>query len=89
REPGGNCYNCHQLATDRVGGTLAPSLTNYGKTRGNSEQTLRFVYDMIYNPHAYFPCTRMPRMGAKGLLSNEQISHLMAYLLDPESPVNH
>jgi sulfur-oxidizing protein SoxX len=89
REPGGNCYNCHQLATDRVGGTIGPSLTNYGKNRGKDEQTLRFVYDMIYNAHAYFPCTRMPRMGAKGLLSPEQISDVMAYLLDPESPVNH
>lgn len=86
--PGGNCYNCHQLATDRTGGTIGPSLTGYGKMRGTSDATLKYTYEMIYNPHAYFPCTNMPRMGAKGNLTQEQISHIMAYLLDPESPVN-
>lgn len=88
REVGGNCYNCHALATDRTGGNIGPSLTGYGKSRGNSEAVRRFVYEMIYNPHTYFPCTDMPRMGAKGLLTHEQIADLMAYILDPESPVN-
>lgn len=86
--PGANCYNCHQLATDRTGGTIGPSLTGYGKTRGNSEAILKYAYDVIYNPNAYFACTHMPRMGAKNLLTQEQISHIMAYLFDPESPVN-
>jgi sulfur-oxidizing protein SoxX len=89
RAPGGTCYNCHQLATDRQGGTLGPSLTGYGKTRGTDEQTLRFVYDMIYNAHTYFPCTRMPRFGYKGIINQEQIADIMAYMLDPQSPVNH
>ena len=87
RETGANCYNCHQLATDRTGGTIGPALTNYG-ARGTSEPILKYTYEVIYNPHAYFPCTYMPRMGANGVLSAEQISHVMAYLLDPESPVN-
>ena len=87
RETGANCYNCHQLATDRTGGTIGPPLTNYG-LRGTSEPILKYTYEVIYNPHAYFPCTHMPRMGANGVLSAEQISHIMAYLLDPESPVN-
>lgn len=86
--PGGNCYNCHQLATDRTGGTIGPSLTGYGKTRGTSDAILKYAYEIIYNPHAYFACTKMPRMGANGLLTQEQISHIMAYLFDPESPVN-
>ncbi len=86
--PGGNCYNCHQLATDRTGGNIGPTLTGYGKLRGTSEAILKYTYDVIYNANAYFPCTHMPRMGANGMLSSEQISHIMAYLLDPESPVN-
>jgi sulfur-oxidizing protein SoxX len=86
--PGGNCYNCHQLATDRTGGTLGPILTGYGKTRGNSEAVVKYAYEVIYNPHTYFACTNMPRQGAKGLLTQEQISHVLAYLFDPESPVN-
>lgn len=88
RQPGGNCYNCHQLATDRTGGTIGPVLTNYGKLRGTSDAMLKYAYEVIYNPHTYFACTHMPRMGAKGLLTTEQISHIMAYLFDPESPVN-
>lgn len=87
-EPGGNCYNCHTLDPARPGGSLGTSLTGYGKQRGNNEATRRFVYTMIYNPHAYFPCTNMPRMGHNGLLSQEAIADIMAYVLDPDSPVN-
>ncbi|MFZ5484019.1 MAG: sulfur oxidation c-type cytochrome SoxX [Pseudomonadota bacterium] len=88
REAGGNCYNCHQLATDRTGGNIGPVLTNYGKDRGTSPEILKYTYDVIYNPHAYFACTNMPRMGANGVLSPQQISDIMAYLFDPNSPVN-
>jgi L-cysteine S-thiosulfotransferase len=84
---GGNCYNCHQMATDRTGGTIGPPLTGYG-ARGTSQPILEYTYRVIYNPHSYFACTNMPRMGEKGLLTAEQISHIMAYLMDPESPVN-
>lgn len=88
RQPGGNCANCHQKVGDRDGGTLGPDLTGYGKMRGTSDAMLKYVYDVIYNAHAYFPCTQMPRMGAKGVLTQEQIADIMAWLLDPESPVN-
>jgi sulfur-oxidizing protein SoxX len=30
----------------------------------------------------------MPRMGATGVLSQSQIADIMAYLFDPNSPVN-
>jgi sulfur-oxidizing protein SoxX len=88
RETGGNCYNCHELTSDRTGGTLGSDLRGYGKKRGNSEGMIKFAYDTIYNPHATFACTDMPRFGHKGILSEEQISHLLAYLFDPKSPVN-
>lgn len=88
REVGGNCYNCHQLATDRTGGNIGPSLTGYGKNRGSSPDMLKYTYDVIYNPHVYFPCTSMPRLGANGVLNQRQIADIMAYLFDPESPVN-
>lgn len=88
REVGGNCYNCHTMNPARPGGNLGPSLTGYGKQRGNNEATRRFVYEMIYNPHAYFPCTAMPRMGHNGLLTQEAIADIMAYVLHPDSPVN-
>lgn len=85
--PGGNCYNCHQLATDRTGGNIGPALTGYG-ARGTSPDMLKYTYDVIYNPHVYFACTNMPRMGAVGVLNQQQIADIMAYLLDPSSPVN-
>lgn len=88
KQVGGNCYNCHQIATDRQGGTIGPSLTGYGKLRGNSQEILRLTYAIIYNAHSIFPCTRMPRQGANGLLTQEEILHIMAYLFDPKSPVN-
>lgn len=86
--PGGNCYNCHQLATDRTGGSIGPALTGYGRIRGNSEEMLKYTYEVIYNAHAFFPCTKMPRVGAKAVLTQAQIADVMAYLFDPNSPVN-
>ena len=89
REPGGNCYACHQMDPNEIAfGTLGPSLTGYGKTRGTSDAILNYAYEVIYNPHSYFPCTYMPRFGHNKVLTQEQISHVMAYLFDPESPVN-
>ena len=88
KKAGGNCYNCHQIATDRQGGTIGPILTAYGKLRGRSQEMLRLTYGIIYNAHSIFPCTLMPRQGANGLLTQKQILDIMAYLFDPESPVN-
>lgn len=92
REAGGNCYNCHVFDPRvSVQGNIGPSLQNYGANRGTSEAVLNYVHEVISNPHQYFPCTHMPRFNSDRhqLLSDEQISHLMAYLLDPESPVNN
>ena len=87
--PGGNCYACHQLDPDEIAhGTVGPSLMGYGRTRGTSDAMLRHTYQIIYNAQLFFPCTNMPRFGHNGTLTQEQISDVMAYLLDPESPVN-
>jgi len=86
---GGNCYNCHQLsATEIAYGTIGPSLLNFGKTRGNTEESQRYVYGRIYNAKAYNACANMPRFGHMGILSEAQIKDLVALLLHPESPVN-
>lgn len=89
RQPGGNCYACHQLDPDEIAyGTMGPSLKGYGKMRGTGDAMLKYTYEVIYNAHAYFPCTNMPRFGANGVLNQEQIADVMAYLMDPVSPVN-
>ncbi len=89
KENGGLCQNCHALAPNEINvGNIGPSLTGYGRERGNSEAMAKFTYEKIYNAWAVFPCSNMPRLGATGHLKPEQIVHLVAYLIDPASPVN-
>ena len=85
---GGNCYACHQLAPSEVAyGTLGPSLTEYG-ARGQSEAMLQYTWTKLWDTHAYNLCSHMPRFGAQGILTEQQLKDVMAYLLDPASPVN-
>jgi sulfur-oxidizing protein SoxX len=86
---GGNCYNCHQIDPKETSfGTIGPTLYKFGKLRGNSADIQKYVYSKIYNSKAYNLCSEMPRFGHVGALGEKQIKHLVALLLDPESPVN-
>lgn len=86
---GGNCYACHQLTKQEVSfGTIGPSLLEYGKIRKFAEADTKAAYDKIYNSHAAFPCSLMPRFGSNGVLTVEQIADLTALLMSPDSPVN-
>jgi sulfur-oxidizing protein SoxX len=93
---GGNCYNCHQITSEEIAyGNLGPSLYQYGKLRGvtdpNSsaaQEIVRYTWGKIWNAKAYNACSNMPRAGHMGILTPEQISHIVALLLDPQSPVN-
>jgi sulfur-oxidizing protein SoxX len=89
KENGGLCQNCHGLAPGEINvGNVGPPLTGYGAQRGNSEPVAKLTYERIYNGWAYAPCSNMPRLGATGHLTPEQITHLVAYLIDPQSPIN-
>lgn len=86
---GGNCYACHELSKQEISfGNIGPSLYNYAKVRGTGEESLRYTWSKIWNTHAYNACSQMPRFGDAGILTEEQIKHVMALLLDPNSPVN-
>jgi L-cysteine S-thiosulfotransferase len=93
---GAQCYNCHQISKEEISfGTIGPSLYNYGKLRGvkdpydpASAAIVQYTWGKIYNPKAYAACSNMPRFGHMGLLDENQIRHVMALLLDPQSPVN-
>ena len=86
---GGGCYNCHQLSgKEQSFGTIGPSLRGYGRSHGAGDEAQRFVYAKIYNAKAFSACSQMPRFGASGTLTPEQIKDLVALLLDPASPVN-
>lgn len=86
---GGNCFACHQLDPKELSyGTLGPSLTGYGKQRNYDKDAIADAWKKIYNSQSVVACSNMPRFGSMGILNAEQIQDVMAYLFDPESPVN-
>ena len=93
---GGNCYNCHQITKAEISyGTIGPSLYNYGKNRGitdpasaTAQPIVEYTWTKMWNAKAFNACSGMPRFGHGGLLDETQLKHLMALLLDPNSPVN-
>ncbi len=95
-ENGGNCYNCHQISQEEIShGTLGPSLYNYGKIRGVTDPNsaaakpiVEYTWGKIWNSKAYNACSNMPRAGHMGILTEAQVRHIVALLLDPQSPVN-
>lgn len=89
KENGALCINCHAMDPQDVNaGNLGPPLTGYGRQRGDSDAVVRYTYERIFNSWAFVPCSNMPRMGSSGFLTPEQIAHVVAYLIDPQSPVN-
>ena len=93
---GGNCYNCHQIDTKEISyGTIGPSLHNYGKIRGVTDPNsaaakpiVEYTWGKIWNSKAYNACSNMRRAGHMGILNEQQVRHIVALLLDPQSPVN-
>jgi L-cysteine S-thiosulfotransferase len=93
---GANCYACHQLSPQEISyGNQGPSLLKYGNLRGvkdpkhkDSEAIVKYTWGRIWNTHAFNACSNMPRFGDAGILTQEQIKHVMALLLSPDSPVN-
>ncbi|MBT8579046.1 sulfur oxidation c-type cytochrome SoxX [Polynucleobacter paneuropaeus] len=86
---GGGCYNCHQIDQKEISyGNIGPSLWNYGKNRGYSQEIITYTWNRINNSKAYNACSNMPRFAHFKLLNEKQIQDLMALLLDPQSPVN-
>lgn len=89
RVNGANCYACHQLDPKEITfGTVGPSLANYGKLRNYAPDEIKIAYERIYNPQSAFACSHMPRFGHNKFLTVDQIKDVLAYLMDPESPVN-
>ena len=93
---GGNCYNCHKIDDKEISyGTIGPSLHNYGKIRGITDPNsaaakpiVEYTWGKIWNAKAYNACSNMPRAGHSGILTEAQVRHVVALLLDPKSPVN-
>jgi len=89
RPNGANCYACHQLNPKEITfGTVGPSLVNYGKLRNFAADEVKIAYARIFNPQAFYGCSLMPRFGHNKFLTIDQIKDVVAYLMDPDSPVN-
>lgn len=87
--PGGNCYACHQMDPKELSfGTLGPSLMAYGRERKGDPGAQKAAWTKIFDSHAVTACSIMPRFGTQKILSEDQLKDVMAYLFDPESPVN-
>ncbi|MGA0560970.1 sulfur oxidation c-type cytochrome SoxX [Ancylobacter sp. VNQ12] len=86
---GGNCYACHQLDPKEVSyGTLGPSLAGYGRDRNYDLADAKATFAKVYDAQASLACSSMPRFGVNGVLTEQQIKDVVAYLFDPNSPVN-
>lgn len=86
---GGNCYACHQMSKAELSfGTLGPPLTGYGKDRKFDPEEAKNAYAKVFNAMSVLPCSQMPRFGFHRFLSEAQLKDVVAYLFDPESPVN-
>ncbi len=86
---GANCYACHQIAPQEISyGTIGPSLYQFGKTRGYTDDMRKYAYGKIWNAQAYSACSNMPRFGHNGILTEQQVKDLVALLMDPKSPAN-
>ena len=86
---GANCYACHQLSPKELSyGTMGPSLYQFGKRRGFTDETRRYVWQKIYNSESLSACSNMPRFGQHHILTEQQIRDVVALLVDPASPVN-
>jgi L-cysteine S-thiosulfotransferase len=93
---GANCYACHQVSPTEISyGNQGPSLLKYGSIRQvkdpnskDSEAIVKYTWARIWNTHSVNLCSNMPRFGDAGILTEQQIKHVMALLLSPDSPVN-
>jgi sulfur-oxidizing protein SoxX len=72
----GNCLACHDANGKKIEGpgTLGPKLQNLSLW---PEQAL---YDKIYDPYTTNPTSAMPPFGKNGVLTDEEIKAVVAYL---------
>lgn len=72
----GNCWACHALPGDPQPGSGGPPLLNAG-TVGYTDA---YLYQQIWDRRAANPDTVMPPYGANGVLSDQEIRDIAAFL---------
>jgi sulfur-oxidizing protein SoxA len=73
----GRCLSCHVLGPDgEQPGTVGPNLSMYGALGRDRAYTFQRIWDArVLNP-----ATVMPPFGTHGLLSEQEVAHISAYL---------
>ena len=70
------CVVCHKLPGDDWPGTIGIELSHYGQFHNDDAKIFQQIFDArIYNPN-----TVMPPFGTHGLLKQQDIRDLVAYL---------
>lgn len=72
----GNCLACHTINDGPQGGSIGPSLIDYG-ARGLPKV---YTYQRIHDTRLYNPDAHMPIFGVNKILNDEEIRHVMAFL---------
>lgn len=72
----GNCLACHVMKGGTQPGSRGPDLSHYGSTGRSDADTFAAVYDM----RARTPETLMPPFGTNGVLDDQEIRDVVAYL---------
>jgi len=72
------CTGCHLIPGDDVwpAGSVGPDLSVIGDRRLPD----RYLFEMIWDPRVFFPTTSMPPWGPAGILSAEEVVHIVAFL---------
>jgi len=89
RPAGGSCYNCTSSRSRNCPLVPSgPSLYQFASCAAQAKRSRSTLTAKSTTPRHSLACSNMPRFGHNGVLTEEQITNLVALLLDPESPVN-
>jgi sulfur-oxidizing protein SoxA len=80
----GPCTGCHLIPGRDVwpAGNVGPDLSEYGRRTLPDE----WIFAVVYDPRLFFPNTTMPPWGASGVLTPEEIVHVVAFLQSLTTP---
>jgi L-cysteine S-thiosulfotransferase len=81
----GPCVGCHLVPGDDVwpAGSAGPDQSTIGDRRLPDQ----YLYQVVWDARAFFPNTVMPPWGTAGIVSSEEIVHIVAYLQTLKGPV--
>jgi L-cysteine S-thiosulfotransferase len=82
RSKGGSCMVCHVVPGASFPGNVGPELSTY-RTKGRSDSQ---IYNYILDPRQFNPVSMMPPWGTNGILNDQEIKDLVAYLKTLKEP---